>query len=163
MRRRAVVAGGVALVVGILLAVGLSSAGSGHHRRAPALPHEVLAGGATTVAKLTAGHSALVLFWASWCEPCQHEAPAVERFARGPGAGRIVTVDWSDARAGARAFVRRYGWTMPVLRDGEGTVGYSYGLTGLPTTFVVDSAGRITSELRGPQTQASLERALRAS
>ena len=104
-----------------------------------------------------------MLFWASWCVPCQQEASAVERFARGAGAGRIVAVDWGDGLSGARTFVRRYGWTMSVLRDGNDSVGYSYGLTGLPTTFVVDSAGRISAELRGPQTRATLEHALQGS
>jgi cytochrome oxidase Cu insertion factor (SCO1/SenC/PrrC family) len=62
----------------------------------------------------------------------------------------------------ARAFVAKHGWTFPVLRDGEGTVGNKYNLTGLPTTFVLDANGRIRSELRGPQTQATLAQAMAA-
>jgi peroxiredoxin len=69
-------------------------------------------------------------------------------------------VNWSDALGGARAFVRRYGWTFPNVRDAEGTVGDAFGLTGLPSSFVVDGAGRIRSVLRGPQDEASLARAL---
>ncbi|HUA12412.1 MAG TPA: TlpA disulfide reductase family protein [Solirubrobacteraceae bacterium] len=162
MPRRAVLFVLAAVIAGVLLAVGLSSAGTKQGRRAPGLPRERIAGAPTTLAALTRGRSAIVLFWASWCEPCQREAAAVERFARGPGAGRIVTVDWSDSLPGARAFVRRYGWTMPVLRDPEGAVGYAYGLTGLPTTFVVDSSGHIADELRGPQTETSLMQALQS-
>jgi hypothetical protein len=70
-----------------------------------------------------------------------------------------VGVNWSDARSGARSFIRRYGWTFSNVRDGEGTVGNDYRLPGLPTTFVVDSSGRIRAELRGPQDLASLTRA----
>jgi hypothetical protein len=70
-----------------------------------------------------------------------------------------VGVDWSDARSGARSFISRYGWTFSNLRDAEGTVGNDYGLTGLPTTFVVDSTGHIRAVLRGPQDVASLTRA----
>jgi peroxiredoxin len=89
------------------------------------------------------------------------EAPAIERFAQSAaGRGRIVGVDWSDALSGARSFVRRYSWSFSNLRDSEGLVGNRYRMTGLPTTFVVDSRGRIRSILRGPQDERSLQTAL---
>ena len=107
------------------------------------------------------GRPALVVFWASWCGPCVSEAPALERFATSSaGRGRIVGVDWSDALSGARSFIGRYAWTFPNLRDGEGLVGNSYHLTGLPTTFVLDAHGRIRVALRGPQSAQSLSAAL---
>ena len=103
----------------------------------------------------------MVVFWASWCGPCTKEAPALERFAQSSeGRARIVGVDWSDARSGARSFISHYRWTFPNLRDAEGTVGNSYGLANLPTTFVIDARHRILAELRGPQSEGSLERAL---
>ena len=133
-------------------------------KQAPALPDERLAGASTTLPALLAGDHGrplAVVFWASWCGPCGREAPALERFARSAqGRARIVGVDWSDALSGARSFVASYGWTFPNVRDAGGTVGNAYGLTGLPTTFVVDSHGRIRSVLRGPQNQATLEHAL---
>ncbi len=132
--------------------------------QAPELPHERLSGQATSLPSLVKdarGRAALVVFWASWCGPCVHEAPALERFARSPaGSGRIVGVDWSDERSEARAFIRRYRWSFSNVRDGEGNVGIAYHLTGLPTTFVVNRDGRIAATLRGPQDEASLARAL---
>jgi cytochrome c biogenesis protein CcmG/thiol:disulfide interchange protein DsbE len=160
------------LLVGVLsvallalaLAIGLSGKSSPAGRLAPALPKELLAGSPTTLATLRAtagGRPSLVVFWASWCEPCQHEAPAVERFALSPaGRGRVVGVDWSDETASAHSFIGKYHWSFSNLRDGEGAVGYSYGLTGLPTTFVVGADGRIERTLRGPQTEQTLGRAL---
>jgi thiol-disulfide isomerase/thioredoxin len=102
------------------------------------------------------------VFWASWCGPCAQEAPALERFSKtSAGRGRIVGVDWSDPElTSARSFIRRHAWTFPNLRDSEGTVGIAYGLTGLPTTFVIDARGRIRETLRGPQSERSLQRAL---
>lgn len=133
-------------------------------RRAPALPVERIAGVPVTLSSLLAashGHGAVVVFWASWCGPCEREAPALERFATSSaGRGRIVGVDWSDGRSGALAFISHYGWTFPNVRDAEGTVGNAYRLTVLPTTFVVDAQGRISDELRGPQDQSTLTRAL---
>jgi thiol-disulfide isomerase/thioredoxin len=156
----------VALVAVALLAVfGLASDRSASlGRLAPELPREHLAGPPATLASLLAGakgRAALVVFWASWCGPCVREAPAIERFAQSAaGRGRIVGVDWSDALSGARSFVRRYSWSFSNLRDSEGLVGNRYRMTGLPTTFVVDSRGRIRSILRGPQDERSLQTAL---
>ena len=107
------------------------------------------------------GRATVITFWASWCGPCAREAGALERFSNSAtGRGRIVGVDWSDALSGARAFVAAHGWTFPVLRDAEGTVGNDYDLTGLPTTFVVGPDGRIRKVLRGPQTTGTLARAM---
>jgi thiol-disulfide isomerase/thioredoxin len=153
----------VAVIV-VLVVFGLASSNSAQGRKAPALPREQLAGSPTTLATLLAsahGRATLITFWASWCGPCAREAPALERFAASPtGRGRIVGVDWSDARSGARSFIAEHRWTFPVLRDAEGAVGNDYRLTVLPTTFVLDSAGRIRSELRGPQTTGTLAAAM---
>jgi thiol-disulfide isomerase/thioredoxin len=150
--------------IAALIVFGLSASGSktvGRH--APALPRERIAGPATTLAQLLStahGRATVVTFWASWCGPCAREAGALERFANSvSGRGRIVGVDWSDGLSGARAFVAAHRWTFPVLRDSEGTVGNDYRLTVLPTTFVLDSDGRIRKILRGPQTTGTLTRA----
>jgi cytochrome c biogenesis protein CcmG, thiol:disulfide interchange protein DsbE len=153
--------------IAALAIFGFASSGSSvRGRPAPQLPREHLAGAPVTLATLlhsARGRPALVVFWASWCGPCTREAPALESFSRSPeGRGRIVGVDWSDARSGASAFIRRYGWTFPNVRDGEGTVGNDYEMTDLPTTFVLDGTGHIRRTLRGPQTESSLSQALAA-
>lgn len=167
-RRGRLLGGTLAAIVALVLLVvfGLASnhaASSG--RPAPALPSEHLAGPPASLARLLAnakGRASLVIFWASWCEPCVHEAPAIERFAASAaGRGRVVGVDWSDALSGARAFIRRFSWSFSNLRDSEGTVGNSYRMTGLPSTFVLDGRGRIQKLLRGPQDERSLAVALR--
>ena len=149
-----------ALVVFIVFGLAGSKANDG--RPAPTLPLEHLSGSTVTLAALR-GRPVLVSFWASWCEPCEHEAPVLERFARGlHGKATLVGVNWEDlSLANARKFIRTYGWTFPNLRDPDGNVGRDYGMTGgPPVTFVIDSAGRLRSELRGPQTQQTLTNAL---
>jgi thiol-disulfide isomerase/thioredoxin len=154
-----------AAAIAALSVFGLASH-SASGRRAPQLPHEQLAGAAQTLSSLLAGaheRPVAVVFWASWCGPCSHEAPALERFAQSPaGRGRIIGVDWSDERSGARTFIRHYSWSFPNVRDAEGTVGNAYRLPGLPTTFIVDGHERIRTMLRGPQTESSLRSALAA-
>jgi thiol-disulfide isomerase/thioredoxin len=155
-------------VIAVFVIFGLSGAHAPPGGRvAPALPSESLVGPRRTLASVLSaegGHPALVVFWASWCGPCAHEAPALERFAQSAaGRGRIVGVNWSDALSGARGFIKRYAWTFPNLRDAEGAVGYRYRITNLPTTFVISGQGRIRATLVGPQSVASLTAALRAA
>lgn len=141
-------------------------AGSGGHagQVAPALPTAQLSGSPVSLASLR-GHPAFVNFWASWCGPCEAEAASLERFARSVrGRATVIGVNWEDlSRTNALAFVHHYGWTFPNLRDPDGTVGRRYGITAfLPTTFVLDSAGRMRLSLHGPQTEQSLNAALRS-
>lgn len=143
----------------LALVLGLSGKGSGA-RPAPALPRESIDGPAPTIASLH-GRPALVSFWASWCVPCTQEAPELERLYRGLGGrAQLVGVDVSDGLSGARSFIRRYHWSFPNVRDSEGAVADSYGISGPPATFVLDARGRIRETLRGPQTEAALARAL---
>jgi cytochrome c biogenesis protein CcmG/thiol:disulfide interchange protein DsbE len=133
------------------------------HRLAPALPGHALAGPMTTLASLR-GRPALIDFFASWCDPCVKEAPVIERVSHQlANRAAVVGIDWSDSRASARAFLARSHWTLPVLEDAHGTVGYSYGIQGLPTTFVLDAQGRIVERLLGPQTATRLLSAARAA
>jgi cytochrome c biogenesis protein CcmG, thiol:disulfide interchange protein DsbE len=159
---RALLAWGlVAAVLTVLIVFGFSGSKGALGRAAPALPSVRLLGPAVTLASLH-GRPALVVFWASWCTPCEQEAPALERFARAlHGRATLVGVNWSDpSLSGARAFIGRFRWTFPNLRDPDETSGQKYGVSGLPTTYAIDSAGRIKATLRGPQTEASLSQAL---
>jgi DsbE subfamily thiol:disulfide oxidoreductase len=139
--------------------IGTSGNGAGA-RPAPQLPREVLSGRAVSIASLQ-GEPTLVNFWASWCGPCRKEGPQLGRLAKHlHGRAHLVGVDWNDSAGNARAFIAQQRWSYPVLRDGDGAVGNAFGLTGLPTTFVLDRSGQIVETLRGPQTETSLEQAL---
>ena len=144
-----------------LVLFGSSSAGNHDGRIAPPLPKESLSGRHVTLAALH-GHPALVTFWASWCGPCGSEAPALERFSRSLGLrATLVGVNWSDPSSSeARSFIKRYRWTFPNLRDPQGATGLAYGIVNLPTTFAIDSTGRVRATLHGPQTQRTLASAL---
>lgn len=162
MRRNVLSAVVILLVVGL---IGVEVLGASSDRttgtKASALPTAVLSGHRVTLAELR-GKPAFVNFWASWCDPCRQEAPEVERFERSlHGRARLVGVDYTDQSGPARAFVRRYGWSFPVLSDPDGIAGARYAFIGLPSTFVLDRDGRIVETLQGPQDVAGLDRALR--
>ena len=153
--RRYLPAVAVVLLVGGFAVAELVGGGGGDKsggRAAPELPRDVLVGPRTTLATLR-GKPAVVHFWASWCGPCRREAPELARLPRAlRGRARLVGVDWTDGVGAARLFVQRYRWRFPSMVDGSGAVGDRYGLTGMPTTYILDRRGRIRATLRGPQT-----------
>ena len=148
------------VVVGVVGAELLTAGGSSSARPAPQLPDQVLAGPRVDLASLR-GKPALVNFWASWCKPCQQEAPELKRFDQTLGnRANLVGVDWNDTPSNAMKFIADSGWQYPILRDPSQHVGYAYGLNGLPTTFVLNAQGEIVETLQGPQTAAKLRQAL---
>jgi len=101
-------------------------------------------------------------FWASWCEPCQVEAPLLQRAqARLQRAGATVLgVTYLDATPDSRSFVRRFRLTYPNLRDNNGAFAHSYGTDQLPETFVIDRRGDIAAISRGEIGQPFIDRAI---
>ena len=105
------------------------------------------------------GRWVLVNFWASWCEPCRSEAPALESFQRAHARDgfTVLGIDLDDSTGDAGAFVRRYGLTYPQLRDGDGSDRRdAYGMTGFPESFLVNPAGKLALIRRGPVDQKFL-------
>jgi len=150
------------VLIGGLVALELAtSGGEDEGPQAPPLPASVLVPPKVTVESLR-GKPAVVNFWASWCEPCREEAGHLQRFHERHGdRARVVGVSYTDNLPGARRFVKQYGWTFPNLNDPEGLAGSEYDLVGLPVTVILDAEGRIVARLRGPQTEATLEEAVR--
>jgi peroxiredoxin len=99
------------------------------------------------------GDWVLVNFWASWCEPCRTESPALQRFHEAHRGEHftVLGINLDDATNDARAFVERYALSYPQLRDGDGRERRdAYGMTGFPESFLVDTDGRLALIRRGP-------------
>ena len=106
------------------------------------------------------GHIVVLTFWASWCPPCQQEAPELSTFAwqQRPAGVDVIGVVWEDTVASARAFQTDYGSLYPSIVDPNGAIANSYGVTGPPTTFVISPTGTVVASLLGATTTAQLDR-----
>lgn len=145
-----------------LLAFGLARATGppGPGDPAPAFTATRLEGeGALSLSELR-GKPVVLNFWASWCGPCEDEAPML-RAAADRYAGRVafLGVDIRDSISDARAFVERHDLGYPNVRDESLEVYRAYGLTGQPETFVIDADGRIVHHVAGaiPSTERLFE------
>lgn len=110
-------------------------------------------------ADLTTGKPAMVNVFASWCLPCQAEAPQLEalRAAGVPLMGIAVR----DAPADLSAFLAKFG--NPFARigvDAEGRTQIALGSSGVPETFIVDGKGIIRFQHIGAVTAADVPKLL---
>lgn len=97
------------------------------------------------------GEWVLLNFWASWCDPCRDEAPAIEEFAnRNRGKVVVVGMDSKENSVDAQQFADEYGLSYQLLHDGEGEMMDSYNVKGLPESFLIDPDGEIALIYRGP-------------
>jgi len=101
------------------------------------------------------GKVVLLNFWASWCQPCRDEAPALnqlqERIAPLGGTVLGVNVGVDDDEAAYQAFVTQYGVDFPTFRDASKQIAANYGTTMYPETYVIDKKGRLDRKIVGPQ------------
>ena len=129
---------------------------------APVFALPLLQGGTVAFPADLRGQVVALRFWADWCPFCEKEMKDIEplhRKYRERGL-RILAVNVRQDAATAGRFVDRLGISYEVLLDGDGAVARSYGVAGLPTTFLVDREGRLVTRILGESTPDLLERVL---
>ena len=84
-------------------------------------------------------------FWATWCVPCREEMPAMERLHRAYGEHGlvIVAVNFKESRAETQKYIKELGLTLGVALDPDGAAASTFGVRGLPVTFLLARNGRI--------------------
>lgn len=108
------------------------------------------------------GKVIVINFFASWCDPCRQEAPDIEktwREYRDRGV-QFFGIAYKDAASKAQAFLEEFNVTYPYAAESSNSTARSFGVTGVPETFVVDREGRLYHHYIGPVTSAELGRRL---
>jgi len=89
------------------------------------------------------GKIVVVTFWATWCEPCRQEMPAMQRVASSSGA-TFLAVDLLEDGTRVRGFIESLALDrLQPLLDLDGAVTRKYSVLELPQTFFVDAQGVI--------------------
>ena len=111
----------------------------------PATTVETLDGSSTDLAGFLHGRPALVSLWATWCDTCIEEAPALNRLdgeARTSGAV-VVGVAVGESTDTVRAFAAARRLAYAQLVDREFRFADTLGERQVPATLVVDRTGHI--------------------
>jgi len=98
------------------------------------------------------GKVLLLNIWATYCQPCRVEMPAIERLSRRLAGTDFqvlaISVDVVDSTE-VDAFVKQLGLTFDVLHDRPGQIQQDYQTTGVPESFVIDRHGVIVKKVIG--------------
>ena len=114
-------------------------------------------GGSVSVQDLP-GTVTVVNVWATWCEPCKREQPALRALAnryRDRGV-TFVGIDYRDDQAKARTWIDDFDVPYPSIYDPNGQTAAQLGFPFLPDTYVVDATGTVRFVSYGETDEAEL-------
>jgi thiol-disulfide isomerase/thioredoxin len=161
---------GAAVLVAVLIAVIASAQPSSQVTArspllgdaAPAISGPGLAGGHYSLAQFR-NEWVLVNFMATWCQPCQQEMPQLLEFAKQHAKSAdatVLTVAYDPTNvAQLKTFLAVRGARWPAVDDPSASV--SYGVTGLPSSFLVAPDGVVYAYVPGEVRAAALNSWLR--
>jgi peroxiredoxin len=104
------------------------------------------------------GKVVILDFWATWCPPCKREIPDFIQLQSEYGDKGLQIVGIAlDQPAKVTAFAKSNGMNYPVLM-GTNEVAANYGgVEAIPTTFIIDKAGKIVTKFEGFRTKEIFE------
>lgn len=97
------------------------------------------------------GRAVVINFWATWCEPCRREMPALDRAAADDPSVAVLALDLDESADKVDAFLESYGIDrlVPIIDAGK-RVALRYDVLSLPSTFFVAPDGVVRHiEIRG--------------
>ena len=108
------------------------------------------------------GRVVLVNFWATWCEPCREEMPAMQRLKQRMGDSlAVVAVNIGEGEPRIRDFLQKLPVDFDILLDRDKSALKAWSVRILPTTFLVGPDGRVRRQVIGEYDWSS-EEAVRA-
>ena len=114
---------------------------------------ELLDGSTFSIAEF-AGEPVLFHFWATWCPICELENGSIQSISQDYPV--ISIASWSEDKAEVNAYLQKNQLTYPVMLDTSGELAQSFGLKGVPASFILDPSGEITFVETGYSTEAGL-------
>lgn len=97
-------------------------------------------------------HRVILSFWSTTCAPCMKEIPELHTFAEKHAEDSVkvflVNLD-KHSPAELETFVSEKEWTLPVLRDPYQNTSKRFGVTAIPTLYVISPDGKIEHAFTG--------------
>jgi thiol-disulfide isomerase/thioredoxin len=110
------------------------------------------------------GQPVVLDFWATWCGPCNVQAPILDRVARRYEKRGVVVlgINAGEPPELARSFASKKGLSYPILID-DGSAQQAYGVGSLPSLVVIGKDGKVLAYLTGVIDEGSLDEIVAAS
>jgi thiol-disulfide isomerase/thioredoxin len=99
------------------------------------------------------GKVVLLNFWATWCPPCRDEIPSMMKLNTAMAGKPFQMVSVSIDEGGVpdiEAFFKSSGYSLPTFTDPGGEAAKTYGITGVPESFLIDKNGILVKKVIGP-------------
>ncbi|MGD0053440.1 MAG: TlpA disulfide reductase family protein [Vulcanimicrobiaceae bacterium] len=161
MQFRRLIAVAAALAAAFVPSVALAIPPTG--QPAPAFSVPTPSGKPLSLAALR-GKPVYVNFFASWCGPCNEEAPSIGALrAKYAKSGlQVVGIDELDGDGQAAAFEKKYHDPYGLVGiDDSGSVGHAYGAIAMPVHIFIDRRGVVTYARMGEMSPAEIEAAIK--
>lgn len=100
------------------------------------------------------GKVVVIDFWATWCGPCRQEIPGYVDLQKKYGADGLVIIGVSLDQAGPAVvaeFMKKFGVNYPMVMGDDDVQAAFGGMEAIPTTFLIDRAGRIRDRKVGTE------------
>jgi thiol-disulfide isomerase/thioredoxin len=96
--------------------------------------------GTSVPLKTFKGRTVLVHFFATWCEPCREEMPALNRFLeRSASNASVVAISVAEVDPRVKRLFEAMPVRFPVLLDRDRAIAKSWKISTLPTSYVLDA------------------------
>jgi peroxiredoxin len=104
------------------------------------------------------GRPVYLNFFATWCPPCNEEAPDVNALQKQYASNglRVIGVDELEDAKKAAQFVRKFNLVYPAVVDDDGTLQSAYDVNGLPVHVFIDRSGVIRKIVRGEMSKKDI-------
>lgn len=150
--RRALVGAGV---VALIAFVWLGGTGADPIERgsvAPTFELEQLDGAPISL-ESRRGQVVLINFWATWCEPCKLEMPAMDRLyqAHRDAGFELLAISVGEEAELVRTFRDELGFSFPVLLDPDRVASTAYQTYRFPESYLIDRDGVVVERYIGPR------------